>query len=526
MTIQIMLGVGDHALAASLTGQFRELPDVQVAAVETTSGDLAGTVATHPQLDVVLVHQALGPLPALDLIRDLVVRSPQLAVILIADEATAETLSGAMAAGARGVVSNEPTLSELQNRIRQASEWSRTMRRHFASVEVPGQNARPARLVTLTGAKGGVGTTTLAIHLAIAAASAGRTVCLIDMDLQNGDIPGYLDVQHRHSIADLAAAAGDLDGGVVAEALFVHPAGPHLLLAPGQGEDAEEISARAVRQILTVVRSRYDAVIVDGGTHIADANATAVELADEAVVVATPDVPSLRSARRLARMFARLAIRAEEDLSVLLTRQDRRNEIQPDLARKMVGSPLRRVAVPAAFRALEEAANTGSPAAVKNSDFRRAIGRVAADLGLLGADAKPEPAAPPSPRPRGDRGAVAVEFAGVLPLIVLVFLLVWQVVLVGLTSTYSSHAANEAARAVAVLGYDKRDTEEARANREEVRRRAVARVKGDWKDRDHLTLDVVDGYAVVTIDTPVLLPGLRSSWAIEARTKVVDEGEG
>ncbi|MEU8801492.1 AAA family ATPase [Spirillospora sp. NPDC048819] len=526
MTIQVLLGIEDRDLASSLTGQFRELADIKVIAVETTSSHLASTVATVPQLDVVLVHQGLGPLPALDLIRDMVVRQPQLAVILIADEATAETLSGAMAAGARGVISNEPTLSELQNRVHQASEWSRTMRRHFTSAEVPGQGGRLARLVTLCGAKGGVGTTTLAIHLAIAASSAGQTVCLVDMDLQNGDIPGYLDVQHRHSIADLAAAAGDLDGAVVAEALFVHPSGPHLLLAPGQGEDAEEISARAVRQILTVVRSRYDVVIVDGGTHVADANAMAVELADEAVIVATPDVPALRSARRLARMFARLAIRKEEDMSVLLTRQDKRNEIQPDLARKMVGSPLRGVAVPAVFRALEEAANTGTPAAVKNSDFRKAVGRAAADLGLLGTAPQPEPAAPPPPQKQGDAGAVAVEFAGILPLIVLIFLLVWQVVLVGLTSTYSSHAANEAARAVAVIGYDKGATPEAKANREEVRRRAISRIKGDWKDREHLTINVVDGYAVVTIDTPILIPGLRSSWGIETRTKIVDEGEG
>lgn len=527
MNIQVLLGVEDRDLAASLSGQFREIPDIELVAVETTSNHLAGTVATTPNLDVVLVHQGLGPLPALDLIRDLVIRQPQLAVILIADDATAEMLAAAMAAGARGVISNEPTLSELQNRVQQASEWSRSMRRHFTSAEIPGRPGRMARLVTLTGAKGGVGTTTLAIHLAIAVSSAGRTVCLVDMDLQNGDIPGYLDVQHRHSLADLAAAAGDLDGAVVAEALFVHPAGPHLLLAPANGEDAEEISARAVRQILTVIRSRYDVVIVDGGTHLADANAMAVELADEAVIVTTPDVPALRSARRLAQMYARLAIRKEDELSVLLTRQDRRNEIQPELAKKMVGSPLRGVTVPAVFRALEEAANTGSPGAVKNADFRKAIGKAAMDLGLLDSGAgQGAGAAAPAPPDTGDRGEAAIGFAGVFPLILLVLVLVWQIVLVGLTSTYSSHAANEAARAVAVIGYDKRDTPEARANREEVRRRAVARIKGGWKDRDHLTIDVVDGYAVVTIDTPVLVPGLRSSWGIRTRSKIVYEGEG
>lgn len=514
MSVHILLGAADGGLSSRLVAQFRELPEFELHAVETTSRDVETTVAATPQLDVALVHQALGPLPALELIRDLVTRHPQLAVILIADEANAETFAAAMAAGARGVISYDPTLSELQNRVQQAAEWSRTMRRHFGSALPSSDTGGRGTLLTLCGAKGGVGTTTIAIHLAVAVAGAGHTVCLVELDLQGGDLSGYLDVKHRHSIADLALA-GDLDGAVVADALFVHPLGPHLLLAPAHGEDAEDISARAVRQILTVLRSRYDVVIVDGGGHVADANAMAVELADELVIVATPDVPALRAAKRLSKLFARLAIRKEEDTSVLLTKHDRRNEIQPELARKMVSGTLRGVVVPAGFRALEEAANTGAPDAVKNSDFRKAIGRLAVDLGLLERGGA---------QPGKDRGGVSIEFAALLPLVVVIGLLCWQVVLVGLTSMYASVAANEAARAVAVLGYDESDTPQARRNREAVRSRAVQGVYGHWKDREHLHLDVDDDYVVVTIDTPVLLPGMRSEWNITAKAKVVDEG--
>lgn len=517
MAVQILLGIEDGDLAGMLNGQFRELPDMKVLGVETTSNHVADTVSTTPQLDVVLVHQSLGPLPALDLIRDLVIRHPQLGVILIADEANAETFAAAMAAGARGVISTEPTLSELQSRVRQAAEWSHRMRRHVSGAEPAAGGGQLGTLVTLCGAKGGVGTTTLAIHLAVAVANTDRKVCLVEMDLQNGNISGYLDIKHRHSVADLAAAAGDLDGTVVAEALFVHRLGPHVLLAPERGEDSEDISARAVRQILTVIRSRYDVVIVDGGTHVSDANAMAVELADHVVIVATPDVPALRAAKRLAKMFTRLAIRKEEDATVLLTKQDRRNEIQPELARKMVASPVRSVTIPAVFRALEEAANTGSPEAAKHSDFRKAIGKLAVDLGIAGA---------PAAKAAKDKGEAAVGFAGVFPFIVLIGLLVWQVVLVGLTSMYASLAANEAARAVSVIGYDTSNTPEGRANREEVRRRTTERIGFDaLKDRKHLHINVDDGYAVVTMDTPVVFPALQTDWGIAARAKVVDEGE-
>ncbi|MEV5568467.1 AAA family ATPase [Spirillospora sp. NPDC052269] len=522
MSIQVLLGVEDRDVALALAGQFRELPDLEIVAVETLSGHVQGTVASVPALDVVMIHEGLGPLPALDLVRDLVGRYPQLAVILVVDEASTETFSAAMAAGARGVIQRDPTLSELQNRVTQAGEWSRTMRRHFSSPQ-PMVSGRQGTLVTLCGAKGGVGTTTVAIHLAIAVASSGRSVCLIDMDLQNGDIPGYLDIQHRHTISDLAAA-GDLDAGVVSEALYVHKSGPHLLLAPGNGEDAEEVSARAIRQILTLVRSRYEVVIVDGGTHVSDANAMAVELADELVVVATPDVPAMRSARRLTDLFARLTIRKQEDATVLLTRVDRKNEIQPDLAKKMIGAArLRESLIPAVFRALEEAANTGAPSAVKNNDFRKAVGRLAGELGLVRVDDRDGKGRARGKGVAKDKGAIAFEFSALFPMIVLIMLLCWQVVLIGLTSMYSSNAANSASRAVAVIGYDKSPTPQGKANREEVRSRAVARVKGKWKDRKHLSVDVNGDYAVVTIDVPILLPGLGSSWGITTKSKIVHE---
>lgn len=92
--------------------------------------------------------------------------------------------------------------------------------------------------MTVTGAKGGVGTTVTAVQLALAARAAGRSVALVDLDLQSGDVASYLDVQFRRSIVDLAGIA-DISVRVLQDAVHDHHTGLGLLLAPEEGSAAK-----------------------------------------------------------------------------------------------------------------------------------------------------------------------------------------------------------------------------------------------------------------------------------------------
>jgi pilus assembly protein CpaE len=514
MSVRVLMGVSGGGLAASLRTQVDELTDVEIVGVETSSADVVTAASQDHLLDVVLVHQDIDGLSAMDLIRELAMRHPHLAMIVIAENASAEIYRSAMEAGARGVVSGEPTQAELQSRIGSAAEWSRTMRRHFDPASTGVMPTRMGTMVALCGAKGGTGTTTLAVQAALAAAADKKQVCIVDMDLQKGDVPSYLDITHRRSIVDLVATASELDGVILGEALYVHRDGPHVLMAPAEGEQAEDVPARAARQILSGLRGRYDVVIVDCGAYMTEASAVAIELADTVLVTATPDLPCLRAVQRISKMWERLQVRKGDDLSVVLVRADRKNEVQPDFARKILGLPMLKTTVPACFRSLEEAANTGTPKSVESGDYRKAISGVVREIGIVSGDGGG------GRRGRGDRGVAITEFVVLIPFLGLLLLLVWQAILVGLTSMYSSHAANEGARAVAVLGYD---TPQARA---EVERRAVARVSDQWGDKNHFHLSVTDGYVKVTIDTPVVLPGMHSPWGISTRSKIVyEDGE-
>ena len=118
---------------------------------------------------------------------------------------------------------------------------------------------------------------------------------------------------------------------------------------------------------------------------------------------------------------------------------------------------------------------------------------------------------------RGDRGGVIVEFAAVVPFLMLALALVWQVLLLGITAMYASHGAAEAARQASVTPDDPaRIDEEARK-----------RVRSPWDGDGVMTVEVVDRdgvrYARVTLAMPVFLPGAAGPWDISAESRVVTE---
>ncbi|TDQ49256.1 AAA family ATPase [Actinorugispora endophytica] len=529
-TYQVLIGAPSDELENALTARFEELAEAEVVSVHRSSREVSDTVGKLPHLDVVLIHEDLGPLPVLDLVRDISRNHPQLAVILIAHEIDPDTFTSAMEAGARGLLQADATIEQLGARVATAAEWSRTLRRHLeaASLDLP-VSGRRGQIITLTGAKGGVGTTTTAIHLSRVAAKAGRVVCLVDLDLQSGDIPGYYDLKHRRSIVDLVDAADDISAAMLADTLYVHNDGPHILLAPEHGEHGEDVTARAARQILGALRSRYDLVVVDCGSSITDSTAVAVELSDTAIVLVNPDLPALRGAQRLIAMWERLQIRDAKNVTALLMRHSRRNEIQPDFARKLLGTDMLRTAVPAAYRALEEASNTGIPGKLTDEGLLRAFGRLAGELGMLSV---PDDESGPSTDEaaeammaqtrrsrgnRGDSGASIVEFAALLPFLGLALLLTWQIVLVGLTGMYASHAANEGARQASLTPNDP----------ELILEEATRRVRAPWDEEDAFTLEQVveqgQEYVQVTIAMPAVLPGVESPWDISSRSLVLRE---
>lgn len=534
----VVVGCADQSLASELRAQLREVPDAEVVYVaESTSEAVEAVLRLEP--DVVVLHDRLGPGVVGDAMRDLSLRRPASALLVITSDSEPETYATAMAAGARGALTYPFAFEEVAARFADAAEWARTVQRLIGDqrgVDVAATSR--AVVVAFTGAKGGVGTTTLAVHLALDVVRElpGHKVLVLDLDLEKGDVAWLLDARHRISVADLAKVSEDLSPRTVQDAVFQHACGVHLLLTPLDVREVEEVTAASVRRILSLLRSQYDLVIVDGGSHVTPVQAALVEVADEVVVVSTPDVLSLRTLRRGLQTWEDLGVRKSTAVRVLLNKVSRRDEVQPDTVRQLAQAPVVSVAMPAMFRKLEQAVNNRDPGLVREQGWWRALRAVGREVGVVRLPERQDlaaqiveaqaprrslfgrrrpadlDAAVPAPvLPGGDDGSATLETVGLLPAVLLVVVLLWQLGLVGLTAVWTGHAASAAARSTSVG-----------ETSAQVRQAAVDRLPRAMKDDAVVTR--AGDHVVVSVAVPLIAPGvLRGDWRIDADRDVVEE---
>jgi pilus assembly protein CpaE len=520
---RVVLGVADQGIASELRSTLLEVEGVEILYVADSSQELTWAVLRENP-DIVFVHEGLGPEPVLQIIRDLSLRRPASATLLVTSGATTQTAMSLMDSGGRGVVSYPLVFEEVLNRLSGAVEWSGQMRRLLAGAEGSGDNSATsrARVIGFVGAKGGVGTTTLATHLAMDVHRQVETmkVCLVDLDLEKGDVGSILEVRHRTSIADVAKVSEDLSLGTVGDAIVVHESGLHLLLAPLDVREAEYVSPESIRAIVALLRREYDLILIDGGAHVTPAQAAVVELADDIVVVVTPDVLCLRSLRRAISAWQSLVVRDEEDLHVLVNKVSKQNIFPYSAVDKLTSATVLQSFVPSMFKYLEPSLNARDPRAVTETAWWKVIRLIGGELRVVKAMGRVAPATAsaaadegvsasggldasvdkPAKRGRGRRlgaesGSIALENVALFPTVLLICLMVWQLCLTGMTFIWSGLASGAAAREYSMT------TDQTRVHD------AAARSLPGWLAHGMVVSYPPPDAVEVSLPIPVILPG-------------------
>lgn len=456
---KVVIGMADENLESDLRSLLEELQDVEVEAVATDTSRLAEYVHRF-EPDLVLLHDALGPEPAVAVIRDLTVRHPSAAVLQMSPERSNTTVIRALEAGARGVVAFPFAFEDFSSRVQEALSWSRQMRRILEGAAASAQRDR-GHVIAFVGAKGGVGVTTMALHLAIDHANQlGDRVCVVDLDLEKGDVSALLDVRQSVSVADLAKVYQDLSATTVNDAVIEHECGVHLLLAPVDVRQSEAVTPEALRAIVALLRRDFDLIVLDAGGYVSPAQGAAIELADETVVVTTPDVLTLRAMRKRILAWEALGVRHEAELRVLVNRVDRASIFPVEAVSKLTTASVLTNHVPLSTRVLEPAVNERDPQAVTDSNWWKLMAKVRSELAAVGSKA-PRRVMPTTEEPEPKRfrfslrrnkeqGAIALENATIIPLVLLLGVVTWQAAVLGLGAVWLGQAATEATRTYAI----------------------------------------------------------------------------
>ena len=226
-------------------------------------------------------------------------------IIMLTAEAEVEQKIRGLRAGADDYLVKPFHPAELLARIK-------SLLARFAPKDLLVGRPPLGRVLAFYGAKGGVGTTTIAINVAIALQrELGRRVCLVDANLQFGDHRVFMDLGlDRKSIVDVVNAP-TIDADLLRGVLVEHDSKIDLLLAPPTPEMAELVTKEHLTQIIDVLRGVYDYVVVDLDKRLDDMNLGVFDAAEHVFVVLTADLSCLKNVRLVLETLGHIGYEAE-----------------------------------------------------------------------------------------------------------------------------------------------------------------------------------------------------------------------
>lgn len=298
-------------------------PEVD-AALGATIGELAlkrvQDVAQRPVLAVVSLDGDVSA--GLHLVQTLVANGAKVAVAAMNKDP--ELILQAMRAGAREFVSSTDRAA-VDAAVR-----------GLARPLVHGANGT---LTALFGAKGGMGATSIAANLAGIMAARDERVCLVDLDLELGDVLALLDLAGGYSLADVIENMHRLDRSLLDASIVRHRSGIAVLARGEQIEDAGRVEPSAVGKLLSFLRRHYAHVLVDGLHGFGDLSVAALDACDRILLVLTQEVAAVRNAQRCLEIFRRLGY-PDDKVKLVINRHQKGSRITKEVVTETTGVPV------------------------------------------------------------------------------------------------------------------------------------------------------------------------------------------
>ncbi|MHB0960954.1 MAG: AAA family ATPase [Pirellulaceae bacterium] len=248
---------------------------------------------THPEIGV--IGMDADPHKALQLIHNLRETAPECSILVVSNSTDGQMILKAMRAGAKEFLTQPVGIEELVLALERIGAH-RLGRGHGRS--------RTCKMLAVAGATGGVGTTSLAVNLGcVLAAQESNTVALVDLDLSLGDADVLLDTIPDYTIVDVVQNIARLDFQLLKRSMTKHSSGLYLLPRPVQLQDISLVTPDDLQRVFGLLKATFSHVIIDMSKAYSRVDMTALQAANQVLLVTQLDLPCLRNVVRLLMSF-------------------------------------------------------------------------------------------------------------------------------------------------------------------------------------------------------------------------------
>ncbi|MFZ9694040.1 MAG: AAA family ATPase [Candidatus Nanopelagicales bacterium] len=312
----------------------------------------------RPELDLVVINSDISFDVAKAIAQRYRFTRPALGVVLIRSFVDTTLLRDALQCGIREIV-NEAEIAQISEACRRSLEISAGFKLTAGVSESP---VRLGKTIIVFSAKGGVGKTTLSTNIAAELAYGHRKkTLLIDLDLQFGDVGVALQVNQERSISDVIGQKS-IDQTLLRNIILETDAGFDIIAAPIEPSAVEKIKAEAVQQIINLASKEYDFIVLDSAPAFTDIILTGFDLAEQFVIISTPDLPSIKNLRVTLSTLRALGFPEHKNL-IVINRLESSTGLSLHEVRELIGIEID-ATIPGSKK-LQKSLNQGVPAVLK-----------------------------------------------------------------------------------------------------------------------------------------------------------------
>lgn len=307
----------------------------------------------------------------------------RLRIIAMASNAEASFLLRAMRVGC----------NEFLNKPMNPLELAAALKRFQENMVMVQPVAETGKLFAFFGVKGGVGTTTLAVHLAThLVRKHGKRVLLVDHKHQLGHVSLYLGLKGaKYYFGELLRNADRLDADLLEGFVVRHPSGLEVIASPEACAPQHQGSQEAMERVLQYLRQRYEYVLFDSDTEYTNSIAPLIAASEEIPLIATPDVAALRDMARYVEHLGMVDTFASK-LRVVINRCSSDTAINAEQIAQAIRFPVS-VEIPNNYMEIVRSINAGEPIGPQTRGaFTTAIGKWANRLSAMTELKRPETA--------------------------------------------------------------------------------------------------------------------------------------